>query len=110
MPQKKLIHRQGDLVQGQLQIHKKTQYFLNLLPHNPSRLLFSKVTPSILGKIFASVSEGSQIFIFSLVFCSGDECSSRHRPATSPVHYATNCNTQSSAPEDGQNNARNMLS
>ena len=26
------------------------------------------------------------------------------RPATSWVHYATNCNTQSSAPEDGQNN------
>ena len=27
-----------------------------------------------------------------------------HRPATSWVHYTTNCNTQSSAPEDGQNN------
>ena len=27
------------------------------------------------------------------------------RPATSwGVHYTTNCNTQSSAPEDGQNN------
>ena len=26
------------------------------------------------------------------------------RPATSSVHYTTNCNTQSSAPEDGQNN------
>ena len=26
------------------------------------------------------------------------------RPATSWVHYTTNCNTQSSAPEDGQNN------
>ena len=26
------------------------------------------------------------------------------RPATSLVHYTTNCNTQSSAPEDGQNN------
>ena len=25
-------------------------------------------------------------------------------PATSWVHYTTNCNTQSSAPEDGQNN------
>ena len=24
-----------------------------------------------------------------------------HRPATSSVHYTTNCNTQSSAPEDG---------
>jgi hypothetical protein len=26
------------------------------------------------------------------------------RPATLSVHYTTNCNTQSSAPEDGQNN------
>ena len=27
-----------------------------------------------------------------------------YRPATSWVHYSTNCNTQSSAPEDWQNN------
>ena len=27
-----------------------------------------------------------------------------HRPATSWVHYATKCNTQSGVPEDGQNN------
>ena len=27
-----------------------------------------------------------------------------HWPATSWVHYTTSCNTQSSAPEDGQNN------
>ena len=27
-----------------------------------------------------------------------------HRPATSWVHYTTNCNKQSSDPEDGQNN------
>ena len=26
------------------------------------------------------------------------------RPATSSVHYTTSCNTQSSAPEDGQDN------
>ena len=26
------------------------------------------------------------------------------RPAKSWVHYTTSCNTQSSAPEDGQNN------
>ena len=25
-------------------------------------------------------------------------------PATSSVHYTTSCNTQSNAPEDGQNN------
>ena len=28
------------------------------------------------------------------------------RPATSWVHYTTSCNTQSNAPEDGQNNCR----
>ena len=27
-----------------------------------------------------------------------------HRPVTSSVHYTTSCNTQSSVPEDGQNN------
>ena len=27
-----------------------------------------------------------------------------YRPATSWVHYTKSCNTQSSAPEDGQNN------
>ena len=27
-----------------------------------------------------------------------------HWPATSSVHYTTSCNTQSSVPEDGQNN------
>ena len=28
------------------------------------------------------------------------------RPATSWVHYTTSCNTQSTAPEDGQNNCQ----
>jgi hypothetical protein len=28
----------------------------------------------------------------------------RHHPAASFVHYTTSCNTESSAPEDGQNN------
>ena len=27
-----------------------------------------------------------------------------HQPATSWMHYTTSCNTQSSTPEDGQNN------
>ena len=31
-------------------------------------------------------------------------CRAGHRPATPCVHYITSCNTQSSAPEDGQNN------
>ena len=37
-------------------------------------------------------------------------CGTRHRrccrPATSWMRYTTSCNTQSSAPEDGQNNCR----
>jgi len=37
-----------------------------------------------------------------VVKCTHDVA--RHRPATSCVHYTTSCNTQSSAPEDGQNN------
>jgi len=32
------------------------------------------------------------------------------RPTTTWVHYTSNCKTQSSAPEDGQIIARNMLS
>ena len=31
------------------------------------------------------------------------------RPATSSVHYTTSCNTQSSAPEDGQNNCPKLV-
>ena len=51
---------------------------------------------------------------FSEVRCRAAGCASRKRnvaraaaggrPATSWVHYTTSCNTQSSAPEDGQNN------
>ena len=44
----------------------------------------------------------------------GTEClrfqTTGYRLATSWVHYTTSCNTESSAPEDGQNHARNMLS
>ena len=32
-----------------------------------------------------------------------------HRPATSWVHYTTSCNTQSSPPEDGQNNCPKIV-
>ena len=32
-----------------------------------------------------------------------------HRPATSWVHYTTSCNTQFSAPEDGQNNCPKLV-
>ena len=37
-----------------------------------------------------------------VVWCKHDVAGLR--PATSSVHYTTSCNTQSSAPEDGQNN------
>ena len=32
-----------------------------------------------------------------------------HRPTTSCVHYTTSCNTQSSSPEDGQNNCPKLV-
>ena len=45
---------------------------------------------------------------FGHLFCPSSgtlECDvGGRRPATSSVHYTTRCNTQSSVPEDGQNN------
>ena len=40
------------------------------------------------------------LLIITVLFCVVLPAGS-HRPATSWVHYTTNCNTQSSAPEDG---------
>ena len=41
---------------------------------------------------------------YSLLYNAHTMLPAGYRPATSWVHYTTNCNTQSSAPEDGQNN------
>ena len=41
---------------------------------------------------------------YSLWYNTATKLLTCHRPATSWVHYTTSCNTQSSAPEDGQNN------
>ena len=41
---------------------------------------------------------------YSLWYNAHTKLPTGHRPATSWVHYNTSCNTQSSAPEDGQNN------
>ena len=41
---------------------------------------------------------------YSLRFNAHTMLPAGHRPATSWVHYTISCNTQSSAPEDGQNN------
>ena len=41
---------------------------------------------------------------YSLWFNASTMLPAGHRPATSWVQYATSCNTQSSALEDGQNN------
>ena len=40
--------------------------------------------------------------VTALVQCTCDVAG--HRPATSQVNCTTSCNTQSSVPEDGQNN------
>ena len=44
------------------------------------------------------------LFVITVLFCvvlpAGSKTVAGHRPATSSVHYTTNCNTQSSAPED----------
>ena len=41
---------------------------------------------------------------YSLWYNAPTMLSAGSRPATPWVHYATSCNTHSSAPEDGQNN------
>ena len=41
---------------------------------------------------------------YSLWYNAPTMLSAGHLPATSWVQYTTSCNTQSSAPEDGQNN------
>ena len=45
-------------------------------------------------------SRGGQIRLSGIQICLSFKVNSRW-PATSWVHYTTNCNTQSSAPEDG---------
>ena len=41
---------------------------------------------------------------YSLWYNAPTMLSAGYRPAISWVHYTTNCNTQSSVPENGQNN------
>ena len=42
--------------------------------------------------------------VYSLLYNAPTMLPAGGRPATSWVYYTTNCNTQSSDPEDGQNN------
>ena len=44
------------------------------------------------------------LLIFRRIRLCVTACGIMHRPATSWVHYTISCNTQSSAPEDEQNN------
>ena len=49
-------------------------------------------------------NQGSlQTVCYSLWYNAPTMLPACHRPATSWFHYTTNCNTQSSAPENGQN-------
>ena len=54
--------------------------------------------PAIIVPIFKSTRLCVTVCGIMQPRCSG------HRPTTSSVHYTTSCNTQSIAPEDGQNN------
>ena len=60
-------------------------------------------------KLFGGNKIGNLTFWLPLVRCNIKvQCGKMHpqccQPATSWVHYTTSCNTQSSAPEDEQNN------
>jgi hypothetical protein len=46
---------------------------------------------------------------YSLWYSAATMLPAGDRPATSWVHYTTNCNTQSSVPEDEQNNCRKYV-
>ena len=54
------------------------------------------------GQLFCPSSGALDCVLQLGVKCTDDVAG--HRPATSSVHYTTSCNTQSSVPEDGQNN------
>ena len=54
------------------------------------------------GKLFCPSSGALDCVLQLVVYCAHDVAG--RWPATSCVHYTTICNTQSSAPEDEQNN------
>ena len=62
-------------------------------------LFIIPVSSSCFGKLFYPSSGALDCVLQLVVKCTEDVAG--HRPATSWVHYTTNCNTQSSAPEDG---------
>ena len=53
---------------------------------------------------FATLQRTLFIYLINKYISLSDIDVAGLRPATSSVHYTTNCNTQSSATEDGQNN------
>ena len=53
-------------------------------------------------------SSGALDCVLQFVVYNTDDVAG-HRPATSSLHYTTSCNTQSSAPEDGQNNCPKLV-
>ena len=67
-----------------------------LLINNSSQLNMFR---AIILPIFRSIRP-----CYSLWYTASTMLPAGHRPAKSWVHYTTSCNTQSSAPEDGQNN------
>ena len=85
-----LLHTPPWRAQGQLYL-KCLCCFCSLLP---------SVTREFLPNNILQLKRSHKISAKDGVYCS----SLSHQPATSWVHYTTSCNTQSSAPEDGQNN------
>jgi len=64
---------------------------------NNNGLLIIPFSSTCFGQLLCP-SSGALDCVLQLVVVAG------HRPATSWVHYATSCNTQSNAAEDGQSN------
>ena len=65
--------------------------------------LIIPVSSTCLGQLFFP-SSGALDYVLSLWYNAPTMLPAGGRPVRKWVHYTTNCNTQSSAPEDGQNN------
>ena len=65
-------------------------------------LLIIPISSTYFGQLFCPSSGALYCVLQPVVQCTHDVAG--HRPAKSWLRYTTSCNTQSSVPEDGQNN------
>jgi len=70
---------------------------------NNNGLLIIPVSSTYFRQLFCP-SWGALDCVYSLWYNAPKMLPAGGRPATSWLHYTTSCNTQSSAPQDGQNN------